>query len=283
MTSAKHAASDQDGSREDESALDEGDLVTATRNIAGPKTLRASGDLRRFASASLRQADVARSAGDSPGAERYLREALSMFIVLDDRFSAARALSMIADLRYLDGDYLAAADLNRQAVERMPGDVQALTGLAYAQWRAGSPADAEATFNEVLRWDSQVALALAGRGQIRADLGRYQYALDDLDQALALQLAREAETDARSARALALAGLGRAPEAHHELAITLERDPKRSRSRLRAGRIAAILGEEDKIRNEIELALSGQPTLSSTEREAARRVLLALKADTPSA
>ena len=206
-----------------------------------------------------------------------------MFIVLDDRYSSARVLSMIADLRYLDGDYLAAADLNRQAVERMPGDVQALTGLAYAQWRAGSPADAEATFNEVLRWDSRMALALAGRGQIRADLGRYDDALDDLDQALALQLAREAETDARSARALALAGLGRAAEAHEELATILERDPKRARSRLRAGRIAAILGEQDNIRSEIELALSGQPALSSAEREAARRVLLALRADKQSA
>ena len=104
-----------------------------------------------------------------------------------------------------------------------------------------------------------VALALAGRGQIRADLGRYEYALDDLDQALVLQLAREAETDVRSARALALAGLGRAAEAYDELAATLERDPRRARSRLRAGRIAAILGEQDKIRAEIELALSGAP------------------------
>lgn len=283
MTGATHAAPDQDGSQEVDSAVDEGDLAAAKRNIADQKVRQASGDLRRFANASLRHAEVARTAGDSSGSERYFREALSMFIVLDDRYSSARVLSMIADLRYLDGDYLAAADLNRQAVERMPGDVQALTGLAYAQWRAGSPADAEATFNEVLRWDSRMALALAGRGQIRADLGRYDDALDDLDQALALQLAREAETDARSARALALAGLGRAAEAHEELATILERDPKRARSRLRAGRIAAILGEQDNIRSEIELALSGQPALSSAEREAARRVLLALRADKQSA
>jgi tetratricopeptide (TPR) repeat protein len=283
MTGATHAAPDQDGSQEVDSAVDEGDLAAGKRNIADQKVRQASGDLRRFAHASLRHAEVARTAGDSSGAERYFREALSMFIVLDDRYSAARVLSMIADLRYLAGDYLAAVDLNRQAVERMPGDVQALTGLAYAQWRAGSPADAEATFNEALRWDSRMALALAGRGQIRADLGRYDYALDDLDQALALQLAREAETDARSGRALALAGLGRGAEAHEELATILERDPKRARSRLRAGRIAAILGEQDNIRSEIELALSGQPALSSAEREAARRVLLALRADKQSA
>ena len=281
MTRATQAVPDQDGSREADSALDEGDPANTERNIANTKAHQAPGGLRRFANASLRHAEVAQAAGDPSGAERYFREALSMFIVLDDRYSAARTLSMIADLRYLDGDYLAAADLNRQAVERMPGDVQALTGLAYAQWRAGSPADAEATFNEVLRWNSKVALALAGRGQIRADLGRYEYALDDLDQALALQLAGEAETDTRSARALALAGLGRAVEAHEELAKSLERDPKRARSRLRAGRVAAVLGEQDKIPDEIELALSGHPALSSAEREAARRVLRAAAGTPP--
>jgi len=231
----------------------------------------------------VQDGEAAWAAGDSSSAEHHFREALSMFIVLDDRYSAARALSMIAELRYLDGDYTAAADLNRQAVERMPGDVHALTGLAYAQWRAGSAADAEATFDEVLRWDSQMALALAGRGQIRADLGRYEYALDDLDQALALRLAQEIETDARSARAVALAGLGRVAEAHEELTAILERDPERARSRLRAGRVAAILGEHDKIRSEMKLALGGHPALSSAEREAARRVLLAVEDSASSA
>jgi tetratricopeptide (TPR) repeat protein len=278
MKGAAHAGPDPGGVGGADTALDEGDLVTAGGNIAGAGACQASADLRRFANACVRRANVARAAGDSSGAERHFREALSMFIVLDDRYSAARALSMIADLRYLDGDYTAAADLNRQAVDRMPRDLQALTGLAYAQWRAGSPADAEATFDEVLRWDSRMALALAGRGQIRADLGRYKYALDDLDQALELRLARDAETDTRSARALALAGLGRVAEAHQELTTILERDRERARSRLRAGRVAAILGERDKIRTEIELALSGRPALSSSEREAARRVLLALEA-----
>lgn len=238
----------------------------------------ASGQLRRFADGQFRRAEVARSAGDSPGAERHFREALSTFVVLEDRYSAARVLAVIADLRYLDGDYAGAADLNRQAIELMPGHVQALTGLAYAQWRAGSPADAEATFDEALRWDSRTALALAGRGQVRADLGRYKDALEDLDQALALELGRDAETDTRSARALALAGLGRVGEAHEEIAAVLARDAGHARSRLRAGRIASILGEQDRIRTEIEQALTGRPALSSVEKEAARRILLALDA-----
>jgi tetratricopeptide (TPR) repeat protein len=135
--------------------------------------------------------------------------------------------------------------LARQAVDRMPGDVVALTGLAYAQWRGGSPADAEATFDQALKWDSETPLALAGRGQIRADLGRYEWALDDLDRALRFNLTREEEADVRSARALALAGLGHEAEARDELVASLRRDPERGRSKARADRIAAIFRDQE--------------------------------------
>lgn len=136
-----------------------------------------------------------------------------------------------------------------------------------------SPADAEATFDQALRWDGNTVLALAGRGQVRADLGEYEKALDDLDQALSEPLDASAEADARSARALALAGLRRVPEAEQELAATLRIDPGRARSRLRAGRIAAILGRKKQARVELELALAGRPELTPAELVAARRIL----------
>jgi len=227
-----------------EAALRAGDLVTAERKIAeATAAYEAAGDLRRFAGSRVVHGEIARARRDYTAAERYYREALSAFLVLEDQFSAARMLVAIADLRYKAGDFMEAADLNRQAVDRMPGDVVALTGLAYAQWRDGSPADAEATFDQALRWDSETALALAGRGQVRADLGRYERALDDLDRALRFSLTRETETDVRSARALALAGLGREAEALDELSASLRHDPERARSRSRADRIAAILRE----------------------------------------
>ena len=260
-----------------EAAFGEGNLVIAERNIAeAAEQYRESGDLRRFADARALHGEIARAAGDLTDAERHFRAAMSVFLVLEDQYSAARLLSAMADLRYMVGDYTEAAELNRHAVERMPGDVRALTGLAYAQWRGGSPADAEATFDQALRWENPTALALAGRGQVRADLGQYEYALEDLDRALRLQLAGEAETDARSARALALAGLGRLTEAREELAATLRIDPERARSRLRAGRIAAIIGDEKNARAELEQALRGQPSLSSVEEESARRILRTL-------
>jgi tetratricopeptide (TPR) repeat protein len=239
---------------------------------------QAEDDWRGIADTRLVEADIARVAGDLLSAEQHLRSALSVFLMLEDGYSAARALTALADLRFAVGDYAAAADLNRQAVERMPGDVTALTGLGYAQWQAGSPADAEATFSQVLRRESNAAMALVGRGQIRADLGRYDSALSDLDRALQSPLGRDIEADARSARALALAGLGRVVEARRELTASFQIDSDRPRSRLRAGRIAAILGERNEMRAEIERALSGRrPSLSSVERDSANRLLDSLR------
>jgi tetratricopeptide (TPR) repeat protein len=261
-----------------EAALRDGDLPAADRSITDAlDKFRAAGNWRRAADARVLQADITRARGDLTGAEHRLREALSIFIMLDDGYAAARALSATAELHLMAGDYAGAAELSRHAVERMPGDVNALTGLAYAQWQGGSPADAEATFGQALRWDSDTAMALAGRGQVRADLGRYDRALDDLDRALQLDLTPEAEADARSARALALAGLGRVGEGEAELRTAVRLAPDRPRTRLRAGRIAAILGHSDEGREEIRRALSGQPTLSSAERESARRILESLR------
>jgi tetratricopeptide (TPR) repeat protein len=203
----------------------------------------AAGDWRGLADARRRQADVARSAGDLDQAEEYLRAAWSLYIMLNDGYWATRALISLAETRLSMGDFLAAAELSGQAVERMPGDTAALTVLAYAEWQAGSPADAEVTFTQVLHWDADTPSALVGRGQVRADMGSYSLALDDLDRALKFPLHPEAEADARSARALTLAGLGRAADAHLELAESLRLLPGRSRTKGRADRIAILVGD----------------------------------------
>lgn len=203
----------------------------------------AVGDWRGLADARRRQADVARSAGDLDHAEEYLRAARSLYIMVNDGYWATRALTSLAELRLSKGDYFAAAELSGQAVERMPGDTAALIILAYAEWQAGSPADAEVTFTRALHWDADMPCALVGRGQVRADMGSYSLALDDLDRALKFPLGREAEADARSARALALAGLGRAANAHADLAESFRLFPDRSRTKGRADRIAILVGD----------------------------------------
>jgi tetratricopeptide (TPR) repeat protein len=202
----------------------------------------AAGDWRGLADARRRQGDIARSAGDLDHAEEYLRAARSLYIMLGDGYWAARVLTSLAQIRLSAGDYPAAAELSRQAAERIPGDTAALTGLAYAEWQAGSPADAEVTFSQALHWDADTADALAGRGQVRTDLGSYSLALDDLDRALKFPLNRESEADVHSARALALAGLGRAADAHAELAESFRLLPGRPRTKGRADRIATLIG-----------------------------------------
>jgi tetratricopeptide (TPR) repeat protein len=255
-------------------ALREGNLAVAEKAIAeAADRYQKLGSSRRLADARVLQGDIARAAGDLAGAERHFRAALRAFFLLEDRYAAARLLSTLADLHFVEGDYVAAADLNRQAVERMPGDTSALTRLAYAEWYAGSPADGEAVFDQVLRWDPNTVLALAGRGQIRADLGRYEEALEDLDRALASQLSRDAEIDARSARGLALAGLGRTTEAEDELETALRMDPEHALTRLRAGRIAAVLGDQERMRAELERGLTADPSVPALEQESARRIL----------
>jgi tetratricopeptide (TPR) repeat protein len=257
------------------SASDRGETASMSAARAAEE-YRAASDWRGLACARLQQAEAARDAGDLDNAEEYARAALSLYIMTEEGYSAARTLTFLAEIRYLKGDYTGAIDLNGQAAERLPGDTAALTGLAYAEWRAGSAADAEVTFSRVLHWDSDNVPALSGRGQVRADLGNYASALDDLDRALTFPLDRDAEADARSARALALAGLGRSEEAQAELASSFELDLDRSRSRLRAGRIARLVGDRDEARAEVERALKGRPALSDAEKDSAVRMLARL-------
>jgi tetratricopeptide (TPR) repeat protein len=206
----------------------------------------AAADWRGLADARRRQADLARSAGDLDQAEEHLRAARSLYIMLDDGYWAARALVSLAEILLSRGDYQQAAELSNQAADGIPGDTEALTTLAYAEWQAGSPADAEMTFSLVLHWDADTADAVAGRGQVRADLGSYSLALDDLDRALKFPLDPDAEADVHSARALALAGLGRTADAQADLAESLRLRPGRPRTKGRADRIATLFGDVPK-------------------------------------
>ena len=235
-----------------------------------------SADDRRKASTLEAEGGRAWHEGDRAGAERSFRESLSVFALLEDSSATGRILGSLAEIQIADGDFRAAEELGRQAVEYIPGDVDALTVLGYAQWLGGSPADAQATFDQALHRDQSAARVLAGRGQVRTELGDHRRGLADLDRALAAGVTAEDEIDVRSARALALAGLSRFAEARAEIRIACERAPDRARTALRAAWIAVLEGRFAEVRDDLarlsvleELATS--PVARSARRLLARR------------
>ena len=265
-----------------QAALAEGRFPSARRfaRLAATRYRQAGND-RRFARAMILQGDIARSAGDLSGAGESFRIALSTFAMLGDRNAIVRMLSALADVHFSVGDYRSAADLQRQAIGRLPSDVGALIGLGYAQWYGGSPANAEATFSQAVSGDPGAIPAFAGRGQVRVELQEYVAALADLNYALAAAVPSADEPDVRSARALALTALGRTEEAEQDLAVARGMEPGRARTLLRAGRIAAMRGQAKFAHEELKRALHAQPRLSPWDEAAARRLLVSLHRAAP--
>jgi Flp pilus assembly protein TadD len=147
---------------------------------------------------------VARVEGDLEAARESLVAARTEFESQQNTRAVTRVLTVLAEVCLSMDNVWEAVDLGRQAVARSPGDIEARTVLGYAMWRAGSPADAEAHFNDALDLDRNAARAAAGRGRVRVELRDYLRALADLDHALELGLPADEEPAARSARQRAL-------------------------------------------------------------------------------
>jgi tetratricopeptide (TPR) repeat protein len=254
------------------------------------------GRRRRLGYALTLRGNIAKTEGDLLTAERYLQDALAEFSALEDRDLIARTLSALADVAFDAGNYTEAERLWRDAVELIPSFVDAMIGLGNAQWYEGSPATAEATFAQALssaQWYerpdevmplepdryAKVARASGLRGQVLAEMAEYDTALANLNPALSTVLTPEEEIDIRSARALALTGLGRYDEANRELAAARSLAPHRARTLRRAGKIAALRGERELAIEEIERALQAEPPLPPWDRADARRLRAALRGE----
>jgi tetratricopeptide (TPR) repeat protein len=259
---------------EAEAAFATGDFIGAQRLIAAAlESCRAAKDARGLAYTLELQGEVARVKGDLKAAERSFRDALYEFSSLSDAAAQARLLSTLGDIFGAVGDYTKAVQYHQEANECLPANVEALTGLGYAQWHWGSPADAEATFSRALGWNRNKGEALAGRGQVRVELRAYPGALADLDRAITLGLPLDNEIDARSARAVVLVNLGREEEADREIRAARSPDPDRPLTRLRAGTVAAFLGQTEQARDDLEHALRSLPPLPPRDAGVARQLL----------
>jgi hypothetical protein len=141
-------------------------------------------------------------------------------------------------------------------------------------WYAGRDDEAIRHLTVVLRQDPSSSAALNGRGQILADTGAAQAAVADLDLLLALQPDRTTAAYARSARALALAELGRVDEARNDMIEALAATPDNAWAYLRRARIELLQQENVKATYSLQLALKKRdPPLTDAQRALATRLL----------
>ncbi len=247
----------------DQACID-GDLDVARRDIAAAiDGYRAAADEWGLADALTVQGSIARAAGEIDVAADSYREGLSIFNILSDEPSTIRLYRALGETYFAAGDYAALTTLYLEALTPFPGDPVLLTGLGYAMWYEGRFADAMAYLSEVLSADAANQPALSARSQVEADVGHPEDALTDLDRALAPDVPNvaEQEADLRSARALALARLGKLADAETELSAAFGLLPQRAQTFLRAAQIRLRSGDQPAARSLLKDALAATPPL----------------------
>lgn len=259
----------------DQSCVD-GDLDAAQRDItAAIDRYRESADEWGLADALAVKGSIARAAGDVGAAAENYRQSLSIFNVLGDLPSTIRLYRALGEAVFVMGDYAAVTALFLEALSLVPGDPVLLTGLGYASWYEGRAADALTYLAEVLDTESGNQPALIARGQIEAEAGRPERALPDLDRALTLVNGSAAPVgaDLHSARALALAQLGKTVDAEAELGTAFSLQPQRARTLLRAAYIKFLEEDAETAKSLLRDALAAAPPLSPGHAARARSLM----------
>lgn len=253
-----------------------GDLDAARQDIAAAiDGYRESADEWGLADALAVEGSVARVAGEIDVAAGDYRESLSIFNVLGDLPSTLRLYRALGEATFAAGDYATVSALFLEALSLAPGDPVLLTGLGYASWYEGRVADALAYLTEALDAESGNQPALIARGQIEVEAGRPERALPDLDRALTL-LAQDAtaeEADLRSARALALAQLGKTVDAEAELGTAFGLLPGRAQTFLRAAQIRLLVQDAEAAKSLLHDALAASAPLSPGHAARAKSLL----------
>jgi tetratricopeptide (TPR) repeat protein len=260
----------------DQSCSD-GDLDAARREIATAiDGYRGSADEWGLADALAVKGSIARAAGEIDVAAEDYRESLSIFNVLGDLPSTIRLYRALGEAIFAAGDYATVIALFLEALSLVPGDPVLLTGLGYASWYEGRIADALTYLTEALDAQSGNQPALIARGQVEVEVGRPERALLDLDRALTLlvQDATAEEVDLHSARALALAQLGKTVDAEAELGMAFSLQPRRALTFLRAAQIRFLEEEEaEAARSLLQEALTATPPLPPSLAARARSLV----------
>jgi thioredoxin-like negative regulator of GroEL len=143
----------------------------------------------------------------------------------------------------------------------------------HAAWYAGDEVMAVRHFTEVLAHDPQSPSALNARGQVLTDAGAAEAGLADLDRFLDAGPSPVAEAYARSARAFALAQVGRHDEADQEMAAALTATPDSAWALLRQARIHLLRGDREAATAFLHRALEARnPPLTRAQRALAEGI-----------
>lgn len=165
--------------------------------------------------------------GQTDDALRAYLRALEIAWQTRDKANIIPALTLLGNLEHEreNFDHAAAYFTNVLALE--PENHTALRARAAAYWYAGHFNEALSDFGEELNHDPQSIHALNGRGQLLAELGSYEAALADLDQALKARSDDPIYTAyVRNGRGLALGGLRRYEEALKEFDASIQACPE---------------------------------------------------------
>ncbi len=164
---------------------------------------------------------------------------------------------------------------NVQATENegSPAD-EDLMNTAVTAWYAGDVAKALRAFTILLEMDPTSTEVLNSRGQVLADNGGGAVAVRDLDRAIGGTVDEFSVAYARSARALALAQVGRHDEADQDMAAALAVTPNSAWAHLRKARIHLLRGDVAGMGTALRRAMeTSEPPLTDHQRAMAEALL----------
>jgi tetratricopeptide (TPR) repeat protein len=165
----------------------------------------------------------------------------------------------------------------RAATEALAIDEQCVGAYftrAGAHWAVERFVEAIEDFTRILAIAGEESPALSSRGQVYAELGEYELALQDLDRSLERLIPATAPREyacARNGRALALAGLGRIDEAFLDITASLREFPGNAWVQYTLARIYRAQGKlrESAVCFQLALALDDPPLTTRMRQRAA--------------
>lgn len=164
------------------------------------------------------------------------------------------------------------------ALDQVPESAPARAMRAVANWYCEEFVDAIDDYTRLIEMDGKTHASLNGRGQVHAEMGRFEDALLDLNRAIELGIeegvTRTHLAYAYSARALAHAGLGEYELAFQDFERSIRDCPENAWVHYNHGRAYHALGEQAKAALCFELALQlNDPPLTPRKRSRARAYL----------